>query len=294
LTVRNGDPRKAAIIANTWAGLYVDMLNRLYGSYQGDDYGFFAAQLVLAQDDLSAAQEVLAEFRARDPSALLAGEVDTSIDDLNGYVAEVHSIEKQSRLIESWREQLASQSGDPSVSKIDELTSLFMQLQAFGVIQESAQPQFQVSVEQMAGEWSLAEQNAFLDNLAGLLQSRAADLDAQMQELQPQILGMQRDLQAALNEGERLIQEVEIAKSVYQSLALKAEEARIASESAAGVAQLASKAAVPEHSVSSGLLVNTAMGAALGLVVGLALAAFLELVGNSRTTAQGNGSGDGR
>jgi uncharacterized protein involved in exopolysaccharide biosynthesis len=294
LTARNSDPRKAATTANAWAGLYIEMLNRLYGSDQGDDYGFFASQLVSAQNDLTGAQEALAEFKARDPSALLDSEVQASIEALDGYLAEEHSVEAQKRTIENWRAQLASQSGDQAVSRIDELTSLFMQLQAFGIIQESAQPQFQVSVEQMAAEWGVTEQNAFLENLSGLLQRRAAELDALVRELQPEILRMQRDLQAAQNEGERLTQEVEIAKLVYQSLALKAEEARIASESVAGVAQLASKAAVPLRSVSSGLLLNTAMGAALGFVVGVVLAVLLELVGSSRTTAQDDGVGDGR
>jgi uncharacterized protein involved in exopolysaccharide biosynthesis len=291
LSVRASDPDRAASIVNIWAELYVQLLNRLYGG-QEDDYDFFATQLKLAQDDLNLAQEALAEFKARDPSALLSSELAAHVDALDAYLGSKNSMEVQKQTIESWRQQLASQPDSGTVSRADELTSLFMQLQAFDFMQRGSQPQFQIALEQIAEGWKVADQLAFLDSLEDFLQSRFAEIDVQMAELQPEVLRLQQELQAAANEEERLNQEVKIARSLSESLALKAEEARIASESQVGIAQLASKAAVPQNPIAPRKLLNTAIGAALGLIVGLALVVVLEFAAGPRETTGDSGSDD--
>jgi len=289
LSVKDSDPEKTASMANILAELYVRMLNRLYGG-QEDDYDFFASQLQLALDDLEAAQQALAEFKARDPSALLSSELKAQINALDDLLAAKNSIQTQEQTIESWRQQLSSESNGRTASRADELTAFLMQLEAFGVMKESVQPQFQVSLEQIAEGWSVAEQIAYLNNLKEFLRSRAGEVDIRVAEIQPEILQLQQDLQAARNEEERLSQEVTIASSVHESLALKAEEARITSESQVGIAQLASKAAVPKNPVAPRKLLNVAMGAALGLIAGLALAVLLELLTVSHPSTGDRGS----
>jgi succinoglycan biosynthesis transport protein ExoP len=291
LTISGRDPERVAALVNLWAELYVEMLNRLYGD-QEDDYDFFAGQLKLALDDLQAAQQALAEFKARDLSALLSSELAAQIDALDELLAAKNAIEGQEQTIDSWRQQLSSESRDRTVSRADELTTLLMQLEAFGVIKEGVQPQFQVSLEQIAEEWSVAEQIAYLNSLEDFLQHRSEEIDVEVAERQPEILGLQQDLQAAKNEEDRLSQEIKIARSLSESLALKAEEARIASESQVGIAQVASKAAVPRNPVAPRKLFNMAIGAALGLMVGLALAVLLELVAGSQKTTGDSGSDD--
>ena len=289
LSAKDSDPEKAAGIANILAELYVRMLNRLYGSEE-DDYDFFASQLQQASDDLEAAQQALADFKARDPSALLSNELAAQINALNDYLAKQNSIEQQQQTIGAWHQQLSPEPSGKAASRADELTTFLMQLEAFGVLKEAVQPQFQVSLEQIVDEWSVSEQIAYLNDLEGFLQSRSAEIDLRVADLQPEILRLQQELQAAKNEDERLSQEVKIAKSLRESLALKAEEARITSESKVGIAQLASKASVPQDPVAPRKLFNTAVGAALGLMVGLALAVLLELGAAYRQTAGDSGS----
>lgn len=291
LSARGSSPERVAAIVNVWAELYVQLLNRLYGG-QEDDYDFFASQLELTLDDLEAAQQALADFRARDPSALLSSELAAQIDAMDNYLAAQNSIEQQQQTIESWRQQLSSESSSKTASQADALTTLLMQLEAFGTIKEAVQPQLQVSLEQIAEERTVAEQIAYLNGLEEFLQSRSAEIDAQVAELQPEILRRQQELQAATNEAERLSQEVKIAKSLHESLALKAEEARITLESQTGIAQVASKAAIPQSPVAPQKLFNVAMGAALGLMVGLALVVLLEFVAGSQKTVGDSGSDD--
>lgn len=291
LSAKGSSPQRIGAIVNVWAELYVQLLNRLYGG-QEDDYAFYASQLTLALDDVEVAQQALAEFKARDPSAMLSSELAAQINALDQYLAAQNSIEQQQQTIESWRQQLSSESSSKTASGADALTTFLMQLEAFGMIKEAVQPQLQVSLEQIAEERTVAEQIAYLNGLEEFLQSKSAEIDVQVAELQPEILRRQEDLQAAINEEDRLSQEVNIAKSLYESLALKAEEARIASESQVGIAQVASQAAIPSSPVAPRKLFNMAMGAALGLVLGLALVMLLEFVAGPQKTARDSGSDD--
>lgn len=293
LRVRDSDPELTATAVNTWAALYVRMLNKLYASEEGE-YGFFVEQLSQAQSDLDRAQEALAEFRARDPTVLLSEELGALTGALARYLAMKNSLAILDQGIEDWREQLARQAGSQLVSPADELTHLLMQLEAFGIIQEGVQPQFQISLEQAAQARTVEEQIALLDSLQRLLQARLAEIDTQVSNIQPEMLRVQQELQQAENEQVQLSQQVGIASTLRESLSLKAEEARITSESQGGISRLASRASVPENPTGPRKLMNIAVGAVLGLVVGMALVVVLEVFRASRTGSKGHGQGDGR
>jgi len=292
LQVRDSDPHLAASLANAWADLYVKMLGRLYGG-EGEEYSFFAEQLSLAQHNLDAAQQALAEFKARDPAAMLSSELTAKIKAVDDYLAAKNSIEVLQGQIAGWRAQLAAQPASRTLSPADELTSLLLQLRAYNLLEQDTQPLLQISLDQAVQGRTVAGQIAFLDDLQNLLSARLTEIEAQMAALQPQILKVQQELQAATNEGDRLTQEVRIASSLYDSLARKTEEARIASESPGGAGRLASRAAVPSKPVGPRKLVNTVLGAGLGLAVGLAVALLLELTGGQRTKAGDGRSDDG-
>jgi uncharacterized protein involved in exopolysaccharide biosynthesis len=145
----------------------------------------------------------------------------------------------------------------------------------------------------MAKGQTVADQIAFLDRLEALLQTRRDQIVVEIKDLEPQILRLQADLRQAENELDRLNREVKLAKSLYESLSLKTEEARIASESEAGVSRLASEASIPNTPIGPRKLVNTVVGAGLGFVIGLALAVLLELLGRSRTASDEGNRGNG-
>lgn len=293
LRVRDSDPHRAAALANSWAELYIEMLGRLYGG-EGEEYSFFAEQLSLTKNNLDAAQQALADFKARDPTAMLSSELQAKIAAVDGYLAAKNSIEALQGQIAGWRAQLAAQPGNHALSPADEIISLLLQLKAYNLLQESSQPTFQISLDRAAQGRTVAEQIAFLDDLQKLLSARLSEIEAQVADLQPQILEVQQKLQAATNEADRLTQEVKIAISLYDSLTRKTEEARIASESQSGAGRLASRAAVPAKPIGPRKLVNTVLGAGVGLAVGLALALLLELANRQRTADGDDGSSNGR
>lgn len=290
LRVEADTPALAADIANTWADLYVQSLNRLYGDAQGD-YQFFEEQLVSAQGARDQAQEALAEFKARDLSGVLQSELTSTSAALDSHLARRNQIEVLTRDLQGWRHELVAQNGAQELSLADELTAVLVQLRAFGVL-EQTNLQFAIDQETLRGR-SAQEQLDQLDALLSLLQAWQMDVNARIAELEPAILGIQRDLQAALNEGEQFNQETRIATSLYESLALKSEEARIALESQVGVGRLASRAAVPTEPVSPRKLFSTALGGVLGLLAGLAGVVLLELLRSyGRADASDLGSAD--
>ena len=283
LRVQETDRKMAAEIANTWADLYVQALNDLYGT-QGTEYEFFVEQLNLAKSDVLAAQEALTEFKARDPSSVLSSDLAARISSLDGLLAWQNQIEVRLQEIDGWLAQLAAATASTTVSPSDEVAAFLMQLEVLGLGQGESQSQFQVPLDQIVEGRTVAEQAVFLQGLRGMLESYLVVIETKTAEIEPEVLGLQEAIQEATNEQDRLNQDLSLARSLEESLALKAEEARIALESQAGVARSASRAATPEKPIGPRKLVNTVLGAALGFVVGLALVVLLELV---RTPAPG-------
>ncbi len=318
LLVDYSDRKLAATIVNIWAERYVSLLNRLYGGDAGD-YEFFMEQLALAKDDLEATQDALAEFKARDLGVVLERQLAATDAALVERLSRRDEIDLLLQDIRGWQEQLVSQDPNDILSQGDELTAVLLQLKAFDVLmsesrlqatteQESAEgkegqtvvsgltasaPVVQVAIGQLGDGRTVAEHLASLGDLGDWLEARSVELGTQIAELEPVILRLQSRYQEATNEGEQLTRQVEIASSLYESLALKAEESRIALESEAGVGRLASKAAVPANPVSPRKVYNTAVGAGLGLLAGVVLAGFLEIIGRKRKPAKRENPGDG-
>ncbi len=311
LHVTHTDRHLAATIVNQWAELYVSTLNRLYGGEAGD-HEFFVEQMAQAQSDLVASQEALAEFKARDLTLMLERKLAVSDVGLIDRLSRRDEIGLLLQDIRGWQDQLVSQDPSDTLSQGDELTAVLLQLKAFDVLmsdppvpsasaeiggqylQSAGVAAIQVTIGQLEEGRTVGDQLASLGSLESWLEARAIELDTQIAGLQPAILRLQNSYQEATNEGERLVQQVDIATSLYESLALKAEESRIALESQTGVGRLASKAAVPTTPVGPRKLFNTVAGAGLGLLAGLALAVFREFSSRGRQpTDQGN-PGDGR
>jgi succinoglycan biosynthesis transport protein ExoP len=287
LRVQDTNRGRAAEIANIWTDLYVQALNDLYGT-QGTDYEFFVDQLDQAKGDVLTAQGALAEFKARDPSTLLSSELAAQTSALNDYLVWQNKIEVRLQEVDGWLAQLAALPTSDTVPPSDEVAAFLMQLEVLDLGQGGGQSQLQIPLEQLAEGRTVAAQIAFLQSLRSMLEAHLAVIDTKAAEIEPEILRLQEGIQEANNERDRLDQDLKLARSLQESLALKAEEARISLESQEGVARSASSAAVPENPIGPRKLVNTALGAALGLAVGLALVVLLELV---RTPAPGESEG---
>ena len=291
LTVRARDPQEAARIANLWAELFVAHANRVYGA-SDEELQQLEGQLAQAQAELEAAEQALIEFQARNQASILDARLDSLKSDQAHYLADQRAITYILQDIQALREQLARQPDERPASLADDLTTLFLQIKAFNA-QASAPIQLQVNSAESLSNKSIGETMALLDDMAGALEAKSAEIGQRLEELQPQILSLQRQLQEIYTESDRLTRQQDLAKETYTALARKVEETRIAVQGAQSTARLGSRAAVPEKPASPRKLLNTAVAGALGLMLSV-FGAFGVEWWRSGTEEQRGGGAEGR
>jgi uncharacterized protein involved in exopolysaccharide biosynthesis len=271
LTVTSHSAQDAVGIANQWADVLVRHGNEIYGESELDVV-FFEEQVSQAEEAADRAEAAMIEFQARN----LAGIVDTQLASLRktqaDYLADQREISYITQDIVGLREQLTEQPEDQPVTLADSLTALLLQIKAFNA-QASVPVEFQVGDGQTLSDRSTSEQTAFLDDLVVTLQAKSVLIDERLTELEPQILGLQEQLQKLNSEKERLTRTQQLSWETYVTLARKLEEVRIAAQEENGVLQVGSYAAVPQDPISPRKLLMVAVAGLLGLGVG-ALAAF--------------------
>ncbi len=265
LVVRARDPQEAARIANLWAGLFVAHANRVYGA--GDEeLQQLEEQLSRAQAELEAAEQALIEFQARNQASILEAQLDSLKRQQADSLADRRAITYILQDIRALREQLNRQPDERPASLADDLTALLLQIKAFNV-QASAPIQLQVSGTESLSSKSIGETIALLDDMAQALEAKSAEVGQRIEELSPEILSLQEQLQEIYTESDQLTRQRDLAKETYIALARKVEETRIAMQGAESTARLASRAAVSEEPASPRKLLNTAIAGALGLML---------------------------
>jgi succinoglycan biosynthesis transport protein ExoP len=309
LTVRARDPQEAARIANLWAELFVAHANRVYGA-SDEELQQLEGQLAQAQAELEAAEQALIEFQARNQASILDARLDSLKSDQAHYLADQRAITYILQDIQALREQLARQPDERPASLADDLTTLFLQIKAFNaqasaptqlpglegqgtIVQASAPIQLQVNSAESLSNKSIGETMALLDDMAGVLEAKSAEIGQRLEELQPQILSLQKQLQEIYTESDRLTRQQDLAKETYTALARKVEETRIAVQGVQSTARLGSRAAVPEKPAGPRKLFNTAVAGALGLMLSV-FGAFGVEWWRSGTEERRSGGAEGR
>jgi len=265
LTVRSRDPQEAAHIANLWAEIFVAHANRVYGA-SDEELRQLEGQLAQAQAELEAAEQALIEFQARNQASILGARLDSLRSDQAHYLADQRAITYILQDIQALQEQLARQPDERPASLADDLTTLFLQIKAFNA-QASAPIQLQVNSAGSLSNKSIGETMALLDDIAQALRAKSAEIRQRLEELEPQILSLQKQLQEIYTESDRLTRQRDLAKETYIALARKVEETRIAVQGMQSTARLGSRAAVPEKPASPRKLLNTAIAGILGLML---------------------------
>ncbi len=202
LTVRYRDPEVAAHIANLWAEIFVRRANEVYGTDAQSQLQFYQGQLERAKAELTAAEEALVEFQARNRESVLQNQLDSYRQMHADYLADQRAIVYIVQDIRGLREQLSRQPADHPATLADQLTALFLQIKAFNA-QASAPIQLQVDSAATLSEKSLPEQIAFLDDLVRVLEAKSAEIEGRLAELEPQILALQQELEQTRTEGDR-------------------------------------------------------------------------------------------
>ena len=302
LMVEDSDPERATLVVNTWAALFVKMVNELYG--QEADLATFEAQLAQADLSLSQAEQDLIDFQSQNEAAVLGAQLEDRRAALSGYLSIAQSLRLIIQDIESQQERLRSQNLAEDVSLSGQLTALLLEIdglssyrqrvsstskgrnaQAFShdgdsvdvsiqlqiaTEQSGATPiQFQISDSQTLGDRSVEEQIAFLDSLVPVVESKLAAVEREAESLEPDILRLQEGVARVEVEEARLRMTQDMAREVYITLSRKVSEIKFIDQELIDTARLVSIAVGPGKAVQQRIALNVAVVGALGLLIGV-------------------------
>jgi uncharacterized protein involved in exopolysaccharide biosynthesis len=266
LTVEHNDPEFAAEVANLWATLFVQWANQIYG-YQGDEQlVFFETQLEEAQTTLAAAEDALISFQARNRLAILENQLSAVQQTQADYLAK----QRQTDLILQDISGLLSQE-QGGTADIDQLASVLLQVRALGGVPVGAEMggspwQLQLNVDGLSSA-APADQRAIILDLQDILLTQSDQINERLAALEPQILTVQEQVEAATVEEGRLTRDFEVAVETYTTLARTVDEKRITSQDTTSGVKLASRTAVPDEPSAPNVLLNAIIAGVAGVVL---------------------------
>jgi polysaccharide biosynthesis transport protein len=267
LAVKGKDAALVTAVANEWADLFVIQSNWLYGGQADEHVAFFSNQLGGVERDLERAQQALIDFQARNRSQILNNQLHTYTQTQAIYLEQIQANQLTRQDVQLLGRQLQNQSSRQGVAQADQLTALLLQIKAFSV-GDASSLQLQLGSDMLLDTHTVEQQVALLEGLTAMLDSKAIEIEAHLQTLEPQILTAQREIQQLLVEEERLNHNVQIAQETRLTLSRKLEEARLNTQEVGGEVQLASYAAVPEKPVGPRRLVNAAVAGTIVFLLG--------------------------
>ena len=270
LTVKDEDPERATTIVNLWAELFVESTNQLYGQSE-QDLALFEGQLPEAEQALSSAEQALIDFQALNQAGILAAQLGSKRTALGQYLAGARMLRLIIEDAKSLHARLSTQDPSLRASLSDEIASLFVEIESLN--SGDLPIQLQLSGQQGLSDKTVGEQVTYLASLVRALEDKFVILEAEAENLEPDILRLQQRLEEEETREGRLVLAKEVAEETFRTLTRKVAETRIAVQDTEGSVRLASRAAVPRTPVAPRRLRNTVLAGALGFFVGV-LGAF--------------------
>ncbi len=277
LKVTSELPAEAVAIADLWADLLVEETRRIYGPQEDVQLGFVVEQLALTRAEVDAAEAALVDFEARNLAGVLKGRLDAYQSTYVGHIETLKSIDGLKRNIEGLQRQLEGtlRPAAEALPLADQLTLLLLQIKVFDV-EENAPFEIQINDAQAMATGDRAEQRALLISLLGTLNTKAEEIELEVEALEPDILALQRRLSELDAESDRLRTELNIAREAYLVLARKHAEVSIAAGGEADSVRRVGAAVVPEEPVSRGRLTITLGAGAAAAFVCTMVICFIE------------------
>lgn len=274
LSATGTDPQRVQTIVNTWAELYVTYLNELYRQ-QSSNAAFFETQAIEARNKLEMAEQALIDYQARNAINIVSAQLAAKQATLSSYYDALQTIPLIIQDARSLQQQLLQQTKDAPTTLADELSALYLQVDALNS-QTVVPIQLQVgSTGSLAGR-TADEQAALLETLIKTLQDKLVEIQQRVVALQPDILALQKEQQAAQTDLDRLTRDRDVTRDTYLALTRKLDESRVAAQDTTGGVQLASLAAVPTEPVTPRKGLNVIFGGVLGLLIGIILAVVVD------------------
>lgn len=266
LGVRYTDARVAADIANAWATLYVPYVNSIYGA-SGEAIAELELQVESAAQRLRECEEAEREFQVRSPAHTLGAALEAQRRVLEDRAAaEVQSDLVLEQII-GLKDGLEG-TGTDSLALQSDFSAVLIELKSLAA-SSGFFPRVQVALDSSV-DLSLADRE--VKQLDGLITAVEADrrvLAAGQESIARKMTEAQLALQQEQLETQHLGRAKALAEEVYMALLRKLEESRLARALESGEARVGALAVAPRRPVAPNVPFNVALGALLGLVLGV-------------------------
>ena len=287
LAVRYADPIVSTETVNAWARLTASKSNAIYGEQGRAQVNFYNEQLTQVGDTVTVAEGELAQFEGTNQLALVDNELANLLADQLNLLDRLSTIRFLRTDIVALRQQVVDQS-TANVPLASQIAALSLQIKTFDA--ESTLPILQLDVNNFVAIES-SKQVALLDGLLTALTTIGTEANMALDNITPLVLELQEERQALESQRNRLVQNVEITRDAYASIANQLQRERLtAADSSTGI-QIASLSSVPNRPVSPRPLLNSAISGIVGLI--LAALFFLLRVGNTPAHRQEHGNVSG-
>lgn len=251
IKMENGDPERAAEIVNTVGKNFISFVTRKAKERADKTFEYVETQMEVEQEKYEEAllelKEILSKPRGAEELKL---ELESSFSQITEYKSNLNDLEVQKQGLISALEESKSTGGNGSLNARPSFGG------NFNVSFDSTQDVINVN---------LAETNGKIENTK-----------AQIEDLGKHIEKIQVEYQDKEYEENILRQKVNIAKATYESFVSKYEELRVAETAKVGELSInvISKAYPATRPVGPRKMLNLAIGAVLGLMIGVFVAFF--------------------
>lgn len=271
---RDRSPAKAALIANTWAEAYETHVNRLYSS-SAESPEVIESQLEVAWENYQAAELELVGFVGANKITALEWEITRTMKSLAHHYQVIGRAEEMMTDAGSLLAQV-EQAGHSGAGRFANGLAL-LRLQT-AALSDSAETSFQLELtfdEDAAILASPGEQCRDIEALIVVLENLREESSRAIKDssLLGDILGLQKELEEEKAREGELLWARDQAWQTYRALARKADEVNVAAQAVGSEVKFAMPAIEPIYAVAPRKVMNTAVGFALGMVIGI-LGAF--------------------
>ncbi len=278
--VRNTDPNKAALIANTWAEVYRDQINDLFG------------EPVLSIDQLKVQVERARHSYADSEQQLITFISSTPLDALNLQLTQKKQKLNDLVVLDSKLEHLLSdaqalrsrlQSGAATSGLGDELANVLLEASAFSAQSTSSAPSspalplnLQLTLAEASNPADLPQS---LDALIASLRERRKSFTPDVQNsLQQEVSQLQARVEQETDKKQTLTRERDQAQQAHIALSNKLVEQSVANQSRTSIVRIAVPAVPPSVPVPTNRSVNVTLFSVIGLLLALGGAFALDYV----------------
>ncbi len=258
----------AATLANGWAEVLTRQLREAYGQGQAD-LDYMQRQLTEAKAAYEEAASARVEFHARDRSAWYDAELSSRRRAMESYINDRERLYALAHDVDNLLSQLDGASSTTGAAQVDELSLFILKLRALSG--DATLPTIMLDYRQSgAGASTLAPEamRSVLQGIKDSLQSQVALADARVNEIRPEILTLQQDLQKLKGESDGLELNRSVALENYYALARKVADLQVIVQDVSTV-KVTSKASAPTRPVGRGIQGQIAAYAALGLILSI-------------------------